>query len=60
MSSSSISGSCATAKAHLLDDVIDNLENIDGDFYKKKTVTAVLGNQDPLLKKLIAEGKITE
>eukprot|EP00112_Aurelia_sp_Birch-Aquarium-sp1_P001858 Seg1201.5 transcript_id=Seg1201.5/GoldUCD/mRNA.D3Y31 product="m7GpppX diphosphatase" protein_id=Seg1201.5/GoldUCD/D3Y31 len=60
MSSSSISGSCATAKAHLLDDVIDSLENIDGDFYKKKTITAVLGNQDPLLKKFIAEGKITE
>ena len=40
-------------RAHLLDDVIDNLENIDGAYYQKRTMNYVLKESDRLLKEYI-------
>ena len=37
-------------KAHLVSDVIDNIENVSGDFYAKKTLPVTLREKDPLLK----------
>ncbi|KAJ3091837.1 hypothetical protein HK102_013220 [Quaeritorhiza haematococci] len=38
----------AVGQAHLLEDVIDNIENIDGDYYKRRTLAYVLGVEHPL------------
>ena len=45
-------GGINVGKAHLLTDVIDNIENIDSNFYAKKTLPVVLRELDPLLKVL--------
>lgn len=42
-------------KAHLLDDVIENIES-DSDYYKKRTITIALPENDPLLPLLQADG----
>eukprot|EP00794_Sanderia_malayensis_P016883 gene16883-18589_t len=55
-----ISAGCAAGRAHLLDEVIDNIENIDSDYYKKRTLPFVLGNRDPLLQKFIKIGRVKE
>ncbi|KAK3250094.1 hypothetical protein CYMTET_8619 [Cymbomonas tetramitiformis] len=36
-------------RAHLLSDVIDNVENIAEDYYSRRTLTMVLGENDPLV-----------
>lgn len=36
-------------KAHLLDDVIDNIRIFGGDYYQRRTLTFSLGTRDPLL-----------
>lgn len=36
-------------KAHLVSDVIDNIENVSDDFYAKKTLPVTLREKDPLL-----------
>ena len=36
-------------KAHLVSDVIDNIENVSSDFYAKKTLPVTLREKDPLL-----------
>ena len=35
-------------RAHLLDDIIDNVEIIDNHYYQKRTMTFVLKDSDPL------------
>lgn len=42
-------GGISVGKAHLLTDVIDNIENIDSNFYGKKCLPVLLREQDPLL-----------
>ncbi|XP_057313843.1 m7GpppX diphosphatase-like isoform X2 [Hydractinia symbiolongicarpus] len=42
-------GGTSIGKAHLLSDVIDNIENIDGEYYAKKTLPVTLRERDPLL-----------
>ncbi|XP_065668412.1 m7GpppX diphosphatase isoform X2 [Hydra vulgaris] len=41
-------GGTSAEKAHLLSDVIDNIENISNDYYQRKTLTVLLREQDPL------------
>ena len=60
VSVSSVTASVAIGKAHFIDDVIDNIENINENFYHKKTLTVVLGDRDPLLGKFIKAGKLIE
>ncbi|RKO87024.1 HIT-like domain-containing protein [Blyttiomyces helicus] len=43
-------------QAHLLDDVIDNIEVIDRDYYAKRTLVYALGTESPLFGRLVAEG----
>lgn len=43
----------SAGKAHLLIDVIDNIENIDNEFYQKKALPVMVREQDPLLKLLL-------
>ncbi len=43
-----IGGGCAVGAAHLLDDVIDNIANIDGDYYAKRTLTFTVGEEHVL------------
>lgn len=38
----------SVGEAHLLEDVIDNLANIDSDFYAKKTLTFVVKESSSL------------
>ena len=40
---------CQVGRAILLDDVIDNLEVFDDEYYHKKTMTVALREHDPLL-----------
>ena len=47
---------CSTGRAHLLQDVIDNIENVSSDFYAKKTLPVTLFEKDPLLE-LLTEKK---
>ena len=42
---------CGTGRAHLLQDVIDNIENIDSDYYFKKTLASVYKANDKLYKR---------
>jgi len=46
-------GSSRVGKAHLVSDVIDNIQTFGGDFYKKKTLCVTLREKDPLLKLLL-------
>jgi m7GpppX diphosphatase len=39
-------------QAHLLDDVIDNIEHIDPAYYAKKTMTYTLGTNHALFERL--------
>lgn len=39
-------------KAHLLDDIIDNLNTIGGDYYQRRTLTYTLGANDALMDRL--------
>jgi len=48
-------GGHQVGKAHLLQDVIDNIENVAGDFYAKKTLPVTLFENDPLLKLLTTD-----
>ncbi|CAI2163351.1 18650_t:CDS:2 [Funneliformis geosporum] len=50
--SDTIAGGLAIAKAYLLDDIIENLENFSGDYYKRVTLTYVLGENDPLFSQM--------
>lgn len=47
----SLSGSAGASvgKAHLLDDIIDNIKVFGGDFYQRRTLMYSLGTKDPLL-----------
>jgi len=47
---------CSAGRAHLLQDVIDNIENVSSDFYAKKTLPVTLFEKDPLLE-LLTEKK---
>ena len=42
-------GGISVGKAHLLTDVIDNIENINSDYYAMKTLPVLLRERDPLL-----------
>ena len=42
-------GGVNVGKAHLLTDVINNIEDIASDFYERKTLAVVLRERDPLL-----------
>eukprot|EP00884_Botryococcus_braunii_P020463 jgi/Botrbrau1/70/Bobra.0022s0062.1 len=42
-------GGAAVGKAHLLDDIIDNLSTIDGEYYAQRTLTFSLGENEALL-----------
>lgn len=48
------SGGVQTEKAHLLNDVIYNIENISSDFYEKRTLPVKLYEGDPLLGQLFS------
>ena len=48
-----VARSSMVGRAHLLDDVIDNLENIDGAYYQKRTMNYVLKESDGLLREYI-------
>lgn len=39
---------CSVGMAHLLDDVIDNIENISSDYYQRRTLYYTLGEQHDL------------
>lgn len=39
----------SVGKAHLLDDIIDNISLFGGDFYQRRTLTCSVGTADPLL-----------
>ena len=45
---------CGIGKAHLLQDVIDNIENIDSDYYRKKTLACVFKANDKLFKRFLS------
>ncbi|DBB15781.1 hypothetical protein WJX82_005294 [Trebouxia sp. C0006] len=45
----------AVGKAHLLDDVIDNLESCSSDYYKLRTLHFTLGANDVLYKQCFAD-----
>lgn len=47
---------CGLGKAHLLQDVIDNIENIDPDYYGKKTLACVFKANDKLFKRFKLAG----
>lgn len=42
----------SVGKAHLLDDIIDNLANVSSDYYQKRTLTYSLGANDALMERL--------
>merc|ERR1712226_154101 len=42
-------GGQTVERAHLLREVIDNIENVSSDFYAKKSLSVMLCDQDPLL-----------
>ncbi|KAL9979122.1 hypothetical protein ACROYT_G016734 [Oculina patagonica] len=42
---------CGIGKAHLLQDVIDNIENIDSDYYSKRTLACLFKENDKLFKR---------
>lgn len=44
-------------RAHLLSDVIDNLE-LDSSYYRKRTLTFALRADEPLLKKFQEAGRV--
>ncbi|KAL3145883.1 hypothetical protein ABBQ38_015253 [Trebouxia sp. C0009 RCD-2024] len=44
----------AAGKAHLLDDVIDNIEVFGSDYYKRRTLHFTVGESDPLYKQCFA------
>ena len=46
-------GGIHVGKAHLLSEVIDNIENIDNKFYQKKTLGVEIKERDPLLPLLL-------
>ena len=50
-------GGISAEKAHLLTNVIDNIENIASDYYQRKTLTVLLREQDPLLS-LLTNNKV--
>jgi len=50
-------GGTTVEKAHLLRDVIDNIEQISDDFYSKKTLSVALCERDPLLQLLKDAGE---
>ena len=60
MSTANVYVSCAIGKAHFVDDIIDNIENIDADFYQKKTLAVAIGSQNPLLQRFVDEGRLTK
>ena len=43
---------CSVGKAHLLHDVIDNIENIDSDYYCKRTLLCLFKQNDKLFKRI--------
>ena len=45
-------------KAHLLQDVIDNIENVEPAFYQDKTLPCVLKEKDQLLKLFQEAGRV--
>lgn len=53
------STSCALGKSHLLDDVIDRLKE-DSDYYAKVALTFVTKDNDPLVAKFRAAGRLEE
>ena len=57
LSTASVSAACAIGKAHFLSDIIDNIENVDGDYYQKKTLSVFIGTQDPLLRRFVDKGR---
>ncbi|XP_066495609.1 m7GpppX diphosphatase isoform X2 [Tiliqua scincoides] len=48
---------CSVERAHLLSDVIDNLE-LDSQYYQKRTLTFALRADEPLLKKCQEAGRV--
>ena len=46
-------GGISVGKAHLVSDVIENIENVDSDYYKKKTLSVLLRERDPLYNLLV-------
>ena len=60
MSTAHVSASCAIGRAHFVNDIIDNIEKIDGNFYQKKTLSVAIGNQNPLLHRFIDEGRVSK
>lgn len=46
---------CAIGTAHLLDDIIDNIKNVDGHYYQRRTLYYLLGCEHELFK-LIERG----
>ncbi|KAJ7380952.1 hypothetical protein OS493_004542 [Desmophyllum pertusum] len=42
---------CGIGKAHLLQDVIDNIENIDSHYYSKRTLSCLFKENDKLFKR---------
>lgn len=51
------SPSCALGKAHLLDDVVDNLKR-DSEYYAKASISYVLKENDGLFQKFKASGRV--
>ena len=58
MSTANVSGACAIGRAHFVNEIIDNIENIDPNYYQKKTLSVAIGNQNPLLQRFIDERRI--
>jgi m7GpppX diphosphatase len=46
---------CAIGAAHLLDDIIDNIENISGDYYQRKTMHYYIGSEHELYRSVIKD-----
>eukprot|EP00798_Chlamydomonas_sp_ICE-L_P020775 gene20775-27599_t len=45
-------------KAHLLDDVIDNIRTFGSDYYQRRTLTYVLGEEEPLWDVMLKAGVV--
>ena len=52
------SGMAAVGKAHLLEEVIDNIENVAGDYYGRKLMAVTMREKDPLLRLFEEKGKV--
>ena len=51
---------CVVGRAHLLQEVIDNIENIDSDYYAKRTFQFNISEKNKLFTRLKNAGIVSE